>query len=263
MRTNPLIARLKAGTPALNGWLTLGSVAVAEAMAHQPWDSLTIDMQHGLSDYETTVHMLRAISTTNVTPIVRVPWLEPGIIMKILDAGAYGIICPMVNTPEQCKEFVSYCRYAPAGSRSFGPTRAPLYAGADYWKGANDNVLTIAMIETKQALENLDGILAVPGLNGVYIGPADLSLSLGYDPVNDQSTPEVLAVIEDIRTRAQQAGKFAVMHCSPIDYAVYMSDKKFDMLTVSNDSRLLAIAQQQLFAQLDQARAKPLSTSAY
>ena len=255
MRVNPLIAKIKSGETGFNGWLTLGSVAVAEAMAHQPWDCITIDMQHGLSDFETTVNMLRAISTTAVTPMVRVPWLEPGIIMRVLDAGAFGVICPMINTTEQCREFVSYCRYAPMGSRSFGPTRAPLYGGADYWKGANENVLAIAMIETAQALENLDGILSIEGLSGVYIGPADLSLSMGFDPVQDQSHPQVLGVIEDIRIRAVQAGKFAIMHCGPVDYAAFMLDKKFPLLTVSNDSRLLATAQQQLFDQLKRARA--------
>ena len=268
MRKNPLIDRLQSGSlsPALNGWLVLGSPSIAENMAHQPWDALTIDMQHGLSDFETTVHMLRAISTTGVTPMVRVPWLESGIIMRILDAGAYGIICPMINTQADCEAFVSACRYAPQGGRSFGPTRAPLYGGSDYWKGANENVLAFAMIETRQAVENLDAILSVPGLNGVYIGPADLSLSLGYDPVDDQAHPEVLSVIERIRSGAQRAGKFTIMHCSAFDYARHMHAQGFSMLTVSNDARLLAHAQQQLFGMFKEpepANASAKSSGSY
>lgn len=245
---NRLKARMQAREPGLlNAWLVLGSPAVAEVMSRQPWDSVTVDMQHGLSDFETTVHMLRAMNGSSVTPMVRVPWMEPGLIQKVLDAGAFGVICPMVNTREQCEQFVSVCRYAPAGTRSFGPTRAPIVAGADYWKKANDEVLTFAMIETRQAVENIDAIVSVPGLDGVYIGPSDLSLTLGLDPVADLEHPTLLAAIETIRLAVERAGKFSVMHCSPIDYALRMADKGFSLRTVSNDGRLLALAAQELF----------------
>ncbi len=251
MRPNRLKQKMLARQPGLvNAWLVLGSPAVAELMARQPWDSMTIDMQHGLADFETTVAMLRAMADSEATPMVRVPWLEPGIIQRVLDAGAYGVICPMVNTAEQCAQFVSACRYAPLGSRSFGPTRAPLYAGADYWRHANDTVLTWAMIETRQAVDHLDAILAVPGLDGVYIGPSDLALTLGLDPVADLDHPELLATIDHIHARAQQAGKFTVMHCSPIDYAQRMAARGFSLRTVSNDGRLLAQAGQDLFRSL-------------
>jgi 4-hydroxy-2-oxoheptanedioate aldolase len=262
--SNRLKEKLKAGQPGLlNAWLVLGSPAVAEVVSRQPWDSVTVDMQHGLSDFETTVSMLRAMNGSNVTPIVRVPWLEPGIIMRILDAGALGIICPMVNSREQCEAFVSYCRYAPAGVRSFGPTRAPLVSGGDYYKHANDHILAFAMIETEQAVRELDAILSVPGLDGVYIGPSDLSLTLGLDPVTDMSHPRLLEVIEHIRSKAAAAGKYTVMHCSPIDYAVAMADKGFSMRTVSNDTRLLAIASEQLFKQVRAAAAPADNRGAY
>lgn len=262
MRKNPLISTFASGKTALNGWLTLDSSAVAEVMAHQPWDALTIDMQHGLADFDTAVHMLRAISTTQVTPIVRVPWLDAGFIGRILDAGAYGVICPMVNTVEQCETFVRACRYAPAGGRSFGPTRAPLYAGADYWTEANEQVLAIAMIETREALDNLERILAVPGLSGVYIGPADLSLSMGFDPTREQGHAEMLATYERIRVAAAAAGRFTVMHCSMPEFALQMLPRGFQMLTVSNDGRMLSLAAQHMFGQLDAARAKlPVAAS--
>jgi 4-hydroxy-2-oxoheptanedioate aldolase len=203
--------------------------------------------------------MLRAMNGSEVTPIVRVPWMEPGLVQKILDAGAFGIICPMINTREQCEQFVSVCRYAPAGSRSFGPTRAPIVAGADYWKHANDNVLTFAMIETKQAVANVEEILSVQGLDGVYIGPSDLALTLGLDPVADLEHPTLLEAIERIRVAAEKAGKFSVMHCSPIDYAVKMADQGFSLRTVSNDGRLLALAAQELFRTVKAAPSKPAS----
>ena len=120
--------------------------------------------------------MLQAISTTDTVPVVRVPWLEPGILMKTLDAGAYGVICPMVNTREDAQKLVAWTHYAPRGTRSFGPVRALLYGGADYPQHANDTIVTFAMIETAQALDNLDEILSVEGLDAVYIGPSDLSL---------------------------------------------------------------------------------------
>jgi len=252
MRRNKLKETMQAGIPATNGWLTLGSPAIVEIMAQQPWDSLTIDMQHGLGDFETVVNMLRAMSTSAVTPIVRVPWLEPGILQRVLDAGAYGVICPMINSVEECARFVSVCRYAPVGTRSFGPTRAPLYAGtADYYKHANDTVLTIAMIETVAALEAIEAIAAVSGLDGIYIGPSDLTLSLGFDPVHDQRHPTVLDAIDRIHTAAKNAGKFTVMHCSSAEHANFMSARNFSAYTVSSDSRIIAGGGSQIFSELN------------
>jgi 4-hydroxy-2-oxoheptanedioate aldolase len=262
MKKNLLREKMNHQPVPLNGWSTGGGIAAVEAMAVQPWDALTIDMQHGIGDFETTVNMLRAISTTDVVPMVRVPWMEPGIVMRVLDAGAYGIICPMINTAEQCQAFVSACRYAPLGTRSFGPTRANHYAGADYWTRANETVLTFAMVETRQAVDNLAEILAVEGLDGVYVGPADLSLSLGFHPVDDQAHPEVLAVMESIRTAALAAGKFAVVHCAAISLAQIMLDKNWSMLTVSNDLRFLTVGQQQMF-ELLRAQAAPPARPSY
>lgn len=250
MRPNRLIEKMKGPQPALNGWLSMGSTFVAELMANQAWDSLTIDMQHGINDYKTAVEMLRAISTTSVTPIVRVPWNEPGIIQRMLDAGAYGIICPMINTRKDCEAFVSVCRYAPQGSRSFGPVRAAIYGGNDYWQHANDNVLTFGMIETREALANVEEIVSVPGLSGLYIGPADLSLSLGFNPVTDQDHPEVRAAIERIKAAADRVGKFTVMHSVTIEQAKQVQERGFSMITVGNDSRILSHGVAQWFQQL-------------
>ncbi|MCH7735699.1 MAG: hypothetical protein IH961_10865 [Chloroflexi bacterium] len=172
MRQNRLREIWGGGGHSINGWLGIPSSYSAEVMAHQGWDSLVVDLQHGVVDYQTAVTMLQAVSTTDVVPMARVPWLEPGIIMKMLDAGCYGIICPMVNTRAEAEAFVGACRYAPDGYRSYGPVRATLYAGADYQANANATVLALAMIETAKALENLDEIVSVPGLDGVYIyGP--------------------------------------------------------------------------------------------
>ena len=125
-------------------------------MAHQGYDSLTIDMQHGVVDYQTAVTMLQAISTTPVIPLARVPWNDPAILMKSLDAGVYRVICPMINTRAEAEALVRACKYPPRGYRSFGPVRASIYAGSDYVDHANDDLIVMPMIETSEALKNLD-----------------------------------------------------------------------------------------------------------
>ena len=203
MRENSLRSIWKSGKSAVNGWLAIPNSFSAETMAHQGWDSLTIDMQHGVVDYSSLIPMLQAISTTSTVPMVRVPWLEPGILMKSLDAGAYGIICPMVNTRVDAQNLVAWTHYAPRGTRSFGPVRASLYGGADYAQHANDTIVTFAMIETAQALDNLDQILSVEGLDAIYIGPSDLSLSLGCRPVLDDVDPKAQQAIDHVLARAR------------------------------------------------------------
>jgi 4-hydroxy-2-oxoheptanedioate aldolase len=190
MRENKLRRIWKSGGVAVNGWLAIPNSFSAETMAHQGWDSLTVDMQHGVVDYQAMVTMLQAISTTDTVPVVRVPWLEPGILMKSLDAGAYGLICPMVNSREDAERLVAWTHYAPRGTRSFGPVRASLYGGADYAALANETIVTFAMIETAAALDRIDDILSVEGLDAIYIGPSDLSLSLGCTPVLDDLDPK-------------------------------------------------------------------------
>ena len=139
MRENKIKKMMNEGKPVINGWLQIPSTVSAEAMAHQGWDSLTIDMQHGLVDYTNALPMLQTISTTDVTPLARVNWNEPGQIMKILDAGCYGIICPMVSNKEEAERFVQACMYPPHGYRSFGPVRGLIYGGSDYAKHASLN----------------------------------------------------------------------------------------------------------------------------
>ena len=159
MRKNKAKELMKAGKLVVNGWLSAPSSVTAEVMAHQGFDSLTIDLQHGLTDYSSALPMLQAISSTDVTPLARVNWNEPGQIMKILDAGSYGVICPMVSNKQDAERFVQACMYPPHGHRSFGPIRGIIYGGPDYVKHADKEILKLAMIETKEALEKLDEIL--------------------------------------------------------------------------------------------------------
>lgn len=246
MRENRLRTLWAQDRAAVNGWLAVPSSFSAEVMAHQGWDTLTIDLQHGVIDYAQMLTMLQAISSTPTVPIVRVPWLEPGIIMKTLDAGAYGVICPMVSTREQAQALVAYTHYAPQGARSFGPVRATLYGGADYASEANQTIVAFAMIETAQALDNLDAILSVEGLDAVYIGPSDLSLALGCKPVFDDVDPKVAQAIEHIVERARAHGVQAGVHNGRPDVALARIAKGFRFVTVSSDARILAAGSQEL-----------------
>lgn len=244
MFTNKLKAQWADGRPAINGWLSIGNAFTAEIMAAQGYDSITIDAQHGALDYSAVLPMLQAMRASGVTTMVRVPWREPGAIMKALDAGAQGIICPMVNSAEEAREFVSYMRYPPLGQRSFGPTRAA-FAYGSYGVAANDQVLALAMIETQQGIDNLDAIAATPGLDGIYIGPADLTLGTQQGrlpPAFDREEPEMIGLIQRVKDACKSNGIAACLHCGTPDYAAKAISWGFDLTTVGGDSRLLAAA---------------------
>jgi 4-hydroxy-2-oxoheptanedioate aldolase len=248
MRANRLREMWQRGEGAVNGWLQIPTGFAAELMAAQPWDSLTLDLQHGPVDYQRALEMLQALSHSGVTPLARVPWNEPGIIMKLLDAGAFGIICPMVNNREQAERFVGACRYPPKGYRSFGPTRALLYAGADYPAHANDTVIAMAMIETAEAVDNLDAILDTPGLDGVYIGPADLSQSLGGKERVDLTEPRMVEVLDRILDGCKQRDLIAGIHTMAPAYARGCLEQGYKFVTIQSDGRLLAGACQAAIA---------------
>ena len=263
MRPNALRALWQSGGAAVNGWLAIANSFSAETMAHQGWDSLTIDLQHGVVDYQTMVTMLQAISTTATVPIVRVPWLEPGILMKTLDAGAYGVICPMVNSREDAQKLVAYTHYAPRGTRSFGPVRALLYGGADYPQHANDTIVTFAMIETAAALENLDEILSVEGLDAIYIGPSDLSLALGCTPTFDDLDPRAAEAVEHILARAKAHGVVAGIHNGTTEAALKRIARGFQFVTVGSDARLMAAGAQGVMSRMRAGLAPAAKSGSY
>lgn len=264
MRANIVKQRWQAGEACVNGWCAIPSSFAAELMAHSGWDSITIDLQHGMADYQCAVTMLQAISTTDVPPLVRVPWLEPGIIQRMLDAGSMGIICPMINSAEEAKKFVGACKYTPLGYRSSGPVRAAIYAGADYIANANDEILAIAMIETMEAIENLDAILSTPGLDGVYIGPTDLALTMGKPPILDATDADLVANIEKIIDAANAKGLGAGIHCGSPEYAAKMIVRGAKLVTIGSDGRLLQSAAQTAVAKCKgEAPAKAGGGSAY
>ena len=259
MRKNKLKEIFKTGKSAVNGWLQIPNSFTAELMANQDWDSLTLDMQHGIIDYPNAVGMLQAISTKDVVPMARVNWNEPGQIMKILDAGAYGIICPMISNKSEAENFVKACMYPPRGYRSYGPIRGLVYGGADYAEKANDEIIKFAMIETKESLENLDKIMQTEGLDGIYIGPADLSLAVGEKPSFDKPEGDpVYDLIMKILEHAKKNNIIAGIQNGQPEYAEKMIKKGFQLVTIGSDQRYMTAASKTAISKLKKNTKKDL-----
>lgn len=238
MRTNSLKALLKADQPAINGWLSIGSSYTAEVMAHCGFDSITVDMQHGMTDFATAIAMLQAISTTAATPLVRPTGSSAVEIMRVLDAGAYGVICPQVDTADIARTVVAACKYPPMGTRSHGPRRGVLYGGPDYHHHANEEIMVFVMIESRTAVANLDEILSVQGIDGVFIGPNDLGMSYGGG-VGCEPQGEVADVIETIRRKTVERGLIAGIFCTDGDMCKRRIAQGFRFVNPGSDVAVL------------------------
>ncbi|MCH9851990.1 MAG: 2,4-dihydroxyhept-2-ene-1,7-dioic acid aldolase [Alphaproteobacteria bacterium] len=235
---NILQTRIKNKQPIINGWLSQGSAFKAELMAKQGFHSITVDLQHGLQDYQQMLDSFHGLRGSDVVPMVRVAWNQPDQIMKALDAGALGIICPMVNSKIEAEQFAEALYYPPKGERSFGPIRA-MQIYDNYYSQANEHIIGFAMIETEQAVNQIDEILSVKGINGLYIGPADLSISHGFAPGFDRKEPEMLEKIDYILAKGKQYNVATAIHTDDPDYAIKMIEKGFDMVTISSDIRAM------------------------
>jgi 4-hydroxy-2-oxoheptanedioate aldolase len=230
--------RWSTGDAGVGLWLTVPDSSIAEHLGTLDPAYLVVDMQHGVIDYSDVRHLFQAIQRSAATPLIRVPWNEPGIIGKVLDAGALGVIIPMVNTVEEAERAVASCFYQPKGSRSHGPVRAGIAHGDGYATEANDQVACIVMIETVQAITNIDDILAVPGIDAVYVGPADLSRTLGLAPQGDHDDPSFVEAIDTILAACANAGVAPGIHANPALIEKRLS-QGFQMVTATSD--LLAV----------------------
>ncbi|MDH3306788.1 MAG: aldolase/citrate lyase family protein [Acidimicrobiia bacterium] len=232
MRPNPLRDCWSAERVSLGGWLTVPSAVTAEVVAAAGLDYVVVDGQHGLIDYSDSLSMLQAITTWGVTPVVRVLHNRPEHIGRALDAGAMAVIVPMVNSPEECEAAVRASRYAPAGSRSFGPTRAATVEGADYFDKANEQVALIPMIETAQALQSIDSIVSVDGVEAIYVGPADLAISLGFSP--GSTDPLFLEALDQVVDSCRRHDVIPGIHANRSTVQDRL-ERGFQMVTVVTD----------------------------
>jgi 4-hydroxy-2-oxoheptanedioate aldolase len=236
--TNRLKSLWSAGTPAFGAWCSIPSPFSAELLGAEGFDYVCIDCQHGLIDYDSMWPMVQALARTVATPLVRVPSNDAAWVGKALDAGAEGVIVPLVNTGDEAARAVAACRYPPEGVRSFGPVRSGLLLGVDP-PTVNRAVLCLVMIETLRALEVADEICATPGLDGVYIGPADLSISMGLTPATMHESHEHADALETIRSACEAHGITAGIHTSGAEHARRYAEAGFRMCTLPSDSVML------------------------
>ena len=225
------------GRGAINGWCSIPSTITAEIMSLNKFDSITIDLQHGLIDYQVALNILQVFAKIDATPMVRVPWNEPGIIMKMLDAGSLGIICPMINNKEDASKFVGATKYVPDGFRSSGPTRALMVHGGSYHEEANNKIISLAMVETEEALDNVDDIASTEGLTGIYIGPSDLSISMGLKPGLDRTEEKIVKAIEKIKDACKKNDIKVGIHCLSPEYLKNKFREGFNLASLGSDFR--------------------------
>lgn len=263
MRQNKVKELWGSGGTAINAWLAIPSSYSAEVVGHSGFDVVTVDLQHGMIGFDAALGMFQAISATPAVPFARVQRNDPALVMQLLDAGAYGIICPMVSTAHQAADFASACRYPPSGIRSFGPARGLLYGGFDYFAKANEEIVALAMIETAEGLENLEAIVATEGLDGIYVGPNDLCLALGVAPSAESEEPVVTKAVERIVGACRRAGKVAGIFCSSGAAAARRVEQGFALVTSGNDANLLGKAAREAVAEARQQRAGTASDSGY
>lgn len=241
MMVESLKLRWQRGEVTLGAWGMIPSSLSAEILAKSGVDWVLVDMQHGCMDYQTAVEMIRAIDLAGITPIVRVPWNEPGIVGRMLDAGAMGIVAPMIQSADEAKRLVDACLYPPAGRRSLGPIRVGARDGLGYVGSANSRVSVIPMIETVEALAAVEEIAAIPGVDALFVGPFDLSFSLGLPPGDNDGKP----AFDDAITRINAAARTNAITTAVLSTAALAplrARQGFQMISVLTDSQGLAAA---------------------
>jgi 4-hydroxy-2-oxoheptanedioate aldolase len=239
----PLKLRWQRDEVTLGAWCMIPGSLTAEILAKSGFDWALVDMQHGCMGYETAVEMIRAIDLAGITPIVRVPWNEPGIVGRMLDAGAMGIVAPMVNSVAEAQRLVESCLYPPAGRRSLGPVRVGARDGPAYVPGANARIAVIPMIETAEALAVVEDIAAVPGVDALFVGPFDLSFSLGLPPGDNDGKPAFDSAIARVNAAARRSGVATAVLSNPA-LAPLRHAQGFRMISVVTDAALLGVAAQ-------------------
>lgn len=243
MADSPLSLRSRwaAGDVTFGAWCMMPGALGVEAVSSLGFDWVLIDMQHGCMDYGQALEMIRAADIRGLPAVVRVPWNEPGIIGRVLDAGALGVVAPMIQTAEDARNLVDACRYPPLGRRSFGPVRVGTRDGTGYAFSANERVAVIPMIETRSALDQVDEIVGLPGVDAAFVGPFDLSVALGLLPGDNDGKPAFDEALQSIIAACRRHGK-ALAVLSNAAVAPLRVAQGFQMVSVTTDIAALASA---------------------
>lgn len=251
IKTNPVTDKLRSGQPAVGSWLGLCSPVAAESMAQVGWDWLVVDAEHSPVGFETMVNCFRAIQLGGAVPMARVPWNDTVWIQRTLDAGALGLVVPMVNTVADAKSVVGNMKYATKGQRSFGGSRVAPYLDGDYRTWADEHLAIIVMIETIQAVENAEAIMAVDGVVGCFIGPNDLALSMGLGPKDMGPGSQHEAAMLQVLAACKKTGKAAGKHCFTADEVTMRIGQGFQFLALASDGALMAKAAREEYGAID------------
>jgi 4-hydroxy-2-oxoheptanedioate aldolase len=246
----------KRGEPAWGGWCTIPSPWAAEVMARAGFDYVNVDMQHGLIGYADMVGMVQAIHATEAAAIVRVPWNQPDHIMRALDAGAQGVIIPMVNSPEEALQAAGACRYAPAGYRSYGPIRSRFMLEDYTAEAANADVICCVMVETATGVDRVDEIVSLAGVDVIYVGPNDLAISIGAPPSYAPEGGEHRRLIDATIAACERHGKIAGIQCSGVDQGRLWADNGVRMLSVVTDTTALLESSKSVLEGLRRTKAR-------
>jgi len=261
IKSNPVTDKLRSGQVSVGSWLSLCSPVAAETMAAMGWDWLVVDAEHSPVGFETMVNCFRAAQLGGAVPMARIPWNETVWIQRTLDAGALGLVVPMVNTPEDARGVVSNMRYATKGQRSFGGSRITAYIDGDYRTWAEENLAVIVMIETIQAVENAEAILGTEGVVGCFIGPNDLALSMGVSPSETGPGTVHEEAIQAVLAAAKKTGKAAGKHCfTPAELTLRIG-QGFQFLALASDLRFMAKAAREEYDAIDFTGASAESTA--
>lgn len=252
MRTNVAKKLLREGRPAIGTWISTRSPLLAEVMGHVGFDWVLVDTEHGETDIGALSSMLQAISATPTNPLVRLTANEPWFYKKTLDLGSYGVVVPMVNSVENAVAAVKACRFPPLGNRGWGPTRGVMYGGSDYFEKANEELLLVVQTESRSAAEQIHDILSLPGVDGCFIGPNDLSVSYGFSPGMRQLPDEVEGGIQQILRGAREVGKFAGIHTFTVESARRRLEEGFQFLAIMGDLRFAQAGAQAALAAVRQ-----------
>lgn len=243
MRPNKIKQLWKEGKPASVAWMGTADTYSAEIMANSGLDALVLDMQHGMGiGPDRAATWLQAVSTTETVPIVRVPWNEPYFMQWVLDAGAYGIIVPLVNTKEEAAKAGGACRYPPLGYRSIGPNRARFFGGNDYFEHADQEIICLVMVEDIRAVDRLDELAEAPGIDGFYVGPADLAISLGIPPRSYMDDGRHMEACDKVVKVALKHGLIPASHSASPEEAVFRFNQGFLMAPIVTDGGAMSSA---------------------